>query len=139
MISDKAVRQAIYVKLNVAGITASLGSGSASIVYGVAPAEANAAFPLVVFHKTAGTPVLRMGGQAFKSHVWLVKAVAKSTSPSAAEDIDKAINDLLDFGTLTITGGTVLHMAREDDVVYTEPVGDIVYRHHGANYRLVVE
>ncbi len=139
MITDKAVRQAIYLKLNVAGITARLGSGSASIVYGVAPAEANAAYPLVVFHKLAGTPVPVMGGQAFKSHVWLVKAVSRDTSPSTAEDIDKAINDLLDFGTLTISGGRLMHMARESDVSYTEDVGDILYRHHGAQYRVIVE
>jgi hypothetical protein len=65
-------------------------------------------------------------------------SVARDTTSSTAEDISKAVDDLLDFGTLTISGGTLLHLARDSDVDYVEVVGDQQYRHHGANYRLVV-
>lgn len=137
MVSDKAVRTAIYSKLNVAGITTSLGSGSASIVHGVA--SPTAAYPIVVFHKQASTNVNRFGGEAYRNQLWLVKAVAKSTSSSTAEDIDKAINDLLNFGNLTITGGDDMSLIRESDVSYVETSGDTQYRHHGAYYRLRVQ
>ena len=137
MVSTKAVRTALYTKLNVASVTTLLGSGSASLIHAVAPATAT--YPLVIFNKQAGTTTDRFGGDAYKDHVWLVKAVTRATSSSVAEDIDKAINDLLHFGTLTITGGTLMHMARESDVDYTETSGDQQYRHAGGLYRLVVQ
>lgn len=137
MVSTKAVRTALYTKLNVAAVTTPLGSGSASLVHAVA--SPTAAYPLVIFNKQAGTPTDRFQGLAFDSHIWLVKAVARGTTSSSAEDIAKAINDLLHFGTLTITGGTLMHMARTSDVDYVETSGDQTYRHHGALYRLVVQ
>lgn len=137
MVNNKAVRQAIYQKLNVAAVTSLLPSGSAGIVHGVA--SPTAAFPICVFHKQAGTTTNRFGGEAFKAHVWLVKGVAKAPSPSAAEDIDKAVNDLLHFGTLSITGADDMHLARESDVEFTETQGDTQYQHVGGLYRLVVQ
>ena len=136
MVSNKAIRAAFYQKLNVASVTTLLGSGSASLVHGVAPPSAT--FPLCVFSKTSDTSRLRMGGNAFDSHTWLVKGITNATSPSLAEDIDKAARDLLDFGTLTITGGTLLHLARISGVEYPETDGDQTYRHVGSIYRLAV-
>ena len=137
MVSNKAIRAALYQKLNVASVTTLLGSGSASLVHGVAPPSAS--FPLCVFSKQADTSTLRMGGNAFDSHTWLVKGISRATSPSLAEDIDKAVRDLLDFGTLTITGGSLLHLARVSGVEYPETDGDQTYRHVGSLYRLVVQ
>lgn len=134
MVSDKAIRQGIYEKLNVASVTSLLAEGSASIRHAVAPPSGQ--FPFVIFNKQSGTPTRRMGGNAFDSQIWLVKAVARDTTSSTAEDISKAIDDLLDFGTLTITGATLLFLARESDVDYVETDGDRQYRHHGAYYRL---
>ena len=139
MISTKAVRTALYTKLNTASVTGYLGAGSASLVHAIAGPQSAAVYPIVIFNKQAGTPVDAFGAQVFKHHIWLVKAVVRDTSSSVAEDIDKAINDLLDFGTLTITGGSLLHMARESDVDYVENDGDQLFRHHGALYRVTVE
>jgi hypothetical protein len=136
MVSDKAIRQAIYERLNVAAVTSLLANGSASLHHAVAPPTG--AYPLLVFNKQADTSTLRMGGNAFDSHLWLVKAVARGTSSSAAEDIDKAARDRLDFAQFTITGGVLMHLARESGVSYLETAGDTQYRHHGALYRLVV-
>lgn len=137
MVSDKNIRTALYNKLNVAGVTASLGSGSASIVHGVA--QPTALYPIVVFNKQSSVNANRFGGEAYRDQLWLVKAVSKGTSSSTAEDVDKAINDLLNFGSLTITGGDDMSLMRESDVDYVETVGSDTYRHHGALYRLRVQ
>lgn len=139
MVNNKAIRQAIYEKLNVAGVTTLLGSGSASLVHGLAPPTAT--YPLLVYNKQSGTPSKAFGNTVFDSHLWLIKGVTKNKdrpASSAAEDISKAVNDLLDFGTLTITGGTLLHLTRESDVDYIETDGDQVYSHRGALYRVVI-
>jgi hypothetical protein len=84
VVSNKAIRAALYTKLNVASVTSQLGSGSASLVHEVAP-------------------------------------------PTAA------------FGSLTITGGSLMHLARESGIDYTETDGDKTYRHAGSLYRLIVQ
>lgn len=137
MVSNKAIRTALYGKLNVASVTGSLGSGSASLVHEVAPPSA--VYPIIVFHRQSDVSTLRFGGNAFDSQVWMVKAIVQGTSSSVAEDVDKAVRDLLDFGTLTITGGTLMHMARISGMDYTETDGDQQYRHVGSLYRLVVQ
>jgi hypothetical protein len=136
MVSDTVVRQAIYTRLNVAGITTLLGSGSAGIRHGVAPSDV--AYPLLIFNKQAGTTTNRMGGEAFKAHVWLVKGVSQ-VSAGAAEAIDKAANDLLHFGDLTITGADDMYLSRESDVNYAEFQGDTTFWHVGGLYRLIVQ
>lgn len=137
MVSNKAIRQALYQKLNVSSVTTLLGSGSASLVHELAPPSAT--YPLCLFNRQSDTSVLRFGGNAFDNQVWQVKGIVRSTSSSAAEDIDKAVRDLLDFGTLSITGGSLMHMARISGFEYAENEGDEVYRNVGSLYRLVVQ
>jgi len=137
MVSNKAVRQAIYQKLNTSSVTSLLANGSASLYHGVAPQ--NAAYPLLVFNKQAGTQINRMGGEAYRDAVWLIKAIARATSSSAAEDIDKAVFDLLNFGTLSITGANTMLVARESDVEFVETSGDTQYRHVGGLYRIAYQ
>lgn len=136
MVSDKAIRVGLYTKLNVASVTNSLASGSASIRHAVAPP--GSAFPFVIFDKVSGVPTRRMGGNAWDDQLWLVKVVDRSESSSVAEDTAKAIDDLLDFGTLSISGGYTLAVLRDSDVDYVETDGDKSYRHCGARYRLSV-
>lgn len=137
MVSNKAVRQALYEKLNVPALTTLLGSGSASLVHAVAPSTAT--YPLCVFFKSSDVSALRFGGNAFDSQLWTVKGVVRASSPSDAENIDAAARNLLDFGTLTISGGTLMHLARESGIEYAESEGDQTYRHVGGLYRLVVQ
>lgn len=137
MVSNKAVRQALYEKLNTSSVTTPLATGSASLFHAVAPSSA--AYPLVIFNKQAGTPTHQMGGSHYDSQIWLVKAIVKGGSSSAGEDIAKAIADRLDFASLTISGGETMHLARESDVDYTEVESGETYRHHGSLYRLTVQ
>ena len=141
MVNEKAIRQAIYQKLNVAAVTSLLGSGSASIVHGVAPSAAR--YPLCLFQRQSDVSTLRFGGNAYDDQLWLVKGVVRleggNVSPSLAEDIDKAVRDLLDFGTLTISGADDMHLARQTGIEYPEVEGDTIYRHAGSIYRLAVQ
>lgn len=136
MVSDKQVRVGIYNKLNTASVTSLLASGSASIFHEVA--RPGSAFPYIVFSKVSGVPMLRFGGNAMDNQIWLVKAVDRSESSSRAEDIAQAVDVLLDFGTLTVTGATNLATLRESDVDYPETDGDQTYRHHGSRYRVYI-
>ncbi len=137
MVNTKAIRQALYQKLNVASVTSLLGGGSASLVHSVAPPSST--YPICVFQKQAATSVNRFGGEAFKNQLWVVKGVVRATSSSVAEDIDAAANTRLNFGTLTITGGTLMAMIRQSDVEYVEVDGDQQYRHVGGIYRLHIQ
>lgn len=137
MVSNKAIRQGFYQALNVASVTNLLGNGSASLVHAIAPPSAD--YPLCVFAKNSDTSTLRMGGNAFDSQLWMVKGVVRSTTPSAAEDIDKAARDLLDFGTLTISGGSCMSLIRVSGMEYVENEGDQVFQHVGSVYRLAVQ
>lgn len=137
MVSNKAVRTALYAKLNVAPVTTLLGSGSASLVH--AKAQPTTAFPICVFVKSSGrNDDLSFGGDANRNQIWTVKGVVRGTSASIAEDIDKAVADLLHFGTLSVSGGTTLYLAREGDVEFTETEGDQTYHHVGGTYRIKV-
>lgn len=135
MVSEKAVRQSIYQKLNVSSVTGLLGSGSASLVHAVA--RPTSAYPLCVFNKQSGvTDSLTFSGDHMDNELWLVKGIAKGTSASVAEDIDKACFDLLHFGALSITGAEDLFLSRESDVSFPETQGDTVFFHVGGLYRL---
>jgi len=136
MVSNKAIRSALYQALNVSGVTTQLGSGSASLVHGVSPPSSD--YPICLFNRQSDVSRLNFGGNAFDEQLWLVKGVVRATSASIAEDIDKAVRDILDFGTLTVTGGTLLFLARTSGVEYTETDGDQTYRHAGSIYRLTI-
>jgi hypothetical protein len=116
VVSDTAVRQAIYTKLNVSAVTSLLGSGSAS--------------------QSGVTDNLAMGGTHMSNQLWLVKGVTRAPSASLAEQIDKAVFDLLHFKALTITGADDLMLSRESDVNYSEIDGDTKFWHVGGLYRL---
>lgn len=137
MVSAKAVRQALYTKLNVASVTGGLASGSASLINSVA--STNAGYPMVVYFQVSGTPTHQFGGDHFDSQRWEIRAIAKGNSSSAAEDIAKAIADALDFENLTITGADHMYMAREEDVVFSEVVQGDTYRHHGFYVRVTFQ
>lgn len=137
MVSNKAVRQALYEKLNVSAVTSLLGDGSASLRYRFAPDGTD--FPLCIFAKQSDTSTYRFGGNAFDNHIWLVKGVVRADSPSVAEEIDAAARTLLDFGTLTITGATQMFLARQSGLSYQEAEGDQIFHHVGGLYRLTLQ
>lgn len=137
MVNNKAIRQALYEKLNTASVTSLLASGSASLFHAVAPSSG--AYPMLIFNKQSGTPTHQFGGSHFDSQMWLVKGIVKGGSSSVGEDIAKAVADVLDFGTLTISGGTLMHLTRESDMDYAEEQSGETYRHHGSLFRLTLQ
>lgn len=137
MVSAKAVRQALYTKLNVASVTTGLAQGSASLHHAMAPSSAT--YPLVIFNRQANMPTVRFGGEHFDSDVWLVKAIVEGGSSSVAEDIDKAIADVLHFQPINIAGADDMYLSREGAVEYPEEVDGKVFRHHGHTYRLIYQ
>lgn len=138
--SQKAVRQALYQKLNVSTVTTHLTDGSAGIFHRIVPdKDPPANYPLVIFNRQTDSSRLRFGGNAYDSQLWLVKAIVRGTSPGLAEDIDTAVRTLLDFGSLTITGGQTMFLARASGVSYAETDGDEIFQHVGGLYRLDVQ
>ena len=136
MVNSKAVRQALYTALNVKAVTQLLGSGSASICHAVAPSSA--AYPLVIFNKQSSQSQPSFGGDRLDSELWLVKAVVQGGSSSAAEDVAAAVDGVLHWKTLAITGGESLHLARESGLDFSEIQDGEQYRHHGSVYRLII-
>jgi len=131
-----AVRQGIYTKLTgTSAITSKLAT-TTSVYHGQAPP--NAAYPYIIFSKSAGTKTRAMSANAFWREVWMVKAVDRNTTSNLAESISEAIDAALDLGTITVSGKTLADLHHIGDVDYLENSGDQVYRHHGANYALVL-
>lgn len=98
-----------------------------------------AAFPYVIFSKSAGTKTrtLKTGGTV-KQDVWLVKAIDRGTSSSKAEEAAETIDALLDEGTFTVSAKTVIDLHHIGDVEYVENSGDQQFRHAGATYAVVL-
>lgn len=138
-VSDKAIRQGLYQKLNVASLTGLLSSGSASIFH--ANASQHATYPLVIFQKQSGIPIRSLTGSQMNNQIWVVKGVSRADevpgSPSQAEEIAQAIDDLLDGKSLSISGGLSLFLMRDGDLDFPEIAGDEAYHHHGHLYRLI--
>lgn len=139
-----ATRRAIYGKLAAdSTLTGMLGDPpdpyAQSIYYQVAPQGAE--FPYVIFSKSAGTPTYALGGDAFDSEIWQVKVVARgkpgSDQVNEAETIATRLDTLLTDGTLSIAGRIQLYLRRESDLDYPEVLDGVVYRHAGADFRLV--
>ena len=138
-VSQKAVRQALYQKLNVSNVTTLLADGSAGIFHRLVPDRTPPAqFPLLIFNRQTDSSRWVFGANAYDSQVWLVKGVCKGTTPSPAEDVDAAVRSQLDFGSLTISGGVSMVLARISGVSYAETDGDEIFQHVGGLYRLDV-
>lgn len=130
----KAIRKALYAKLNGDGTLAAMLSAATAIYDARAPQSAT--YPLVIFNLQSGRDAYTHGGRSWEDHVWLVKAVDQSGSADAADDIAGRVDELLSGGALTLVGRTQLYLRREGTVRYIEQDGDITYRHSGATFRL---
>lgn len=63
-----------------------------------------------------------------------VKAV--DDDQASAEEIDDELDALLHEATLTVTGWNNYWTARESDVSYEQDLGNVIYYHRGARYRV---
>lgn len=130
-----AIRQGLFNALN--GSSAIKAKVEERIYHQQAPE--GAAFPYVIFAKSSGVKirVLKSGSQ-LKRDVWLVKAVDRTSSSKLADEIADVLDALLDEGTFTVSGKTVIDLYHVGDVEYVENDGDKSYRHSGATYGVVV-
>jgi len=133
------VRQALFAKLTgTAAITTHVGgSATPRIFHEQAPPDA--AYPLVIFSKMAGSKTRAFQNpNAFNREVWMVKAVDRSTTSNLVDTIATATDAALDGQTLTVTGKNLADLSHVSDIEYSEPVGDQTYRHAGATFAVVL-
>lgn len=128
------IRAAIYQRLTGDEDLADLLSLPTAVHHQVAPQSAR--YPLVVFHKQAGTPDWQFGQAYIQWDIWTVKAIDRSTSAGRAEDIAARIDAVLNHAPLEIEGGLLLGVWRVQDIDYVETDAGQTYRHCGAQYRL---
>lgn len=137
------VRRAIYGKLagdtTLNNLLGTVPTGySKSIFHDIAPT--NADHPYVILSKQSGVPTETHGDpSAMENDIWLIKAVDDSDTADPAEAIAARLNVLLNDGTLSISGGTLLYLRRQSDVEYSEVTDGVQYKHAGALYRLVYD
>ena len=134
-----AVRQALFTKLKgTSGVTTHVGgTTNPRIFHEMSPPDA--AYPLVIFSKMAGTKTRAFQTpNAFNREVWMVKAVDRNTTSNTAEAIAAAVDTALDGGTMTVTGKQLADMTHVGDIEYLEPDGDQQYRHVGSTYAVTL-
>lgn len=96
---------------------------------------------LVIEHDVA-----QFGGRAFEDALYLVKAVGLDTKANplpanAMKDAAARIDALLEDGTLTVSGYTLMTIHREERLRMTEVDGadsSIRWQHRGGRYRVQV-
>lgn len=134
--STTAIRQSLYSTLTGTSAITDLLATSSSVYHGEAPPEA--AYPFIILHKQAGTRTRAQSETtAFWEETWLIKAVDRASTSNTAEAIAAAVEDALANASLTVTGRVLHDVYPTSDVDYLERDGDVTYRHHGANYRVV--
>lgn len=86
----------------------------------------------------------QFGGRSFEDGMYMVKAVALSKVGVAPADIKAAaarIDQLLDGGTLTVPGYSLMTIRRDSRIRITEVDevdSSIRWQHRGGNYQVVV-
>lgn len=142
-----AIRRSLYGKMagdaTLVGLLATPPAGYSKSIYHQRAPE-GAQFPYVIFNKQAGTPRYAIGTRAYDNEVWVVKGVDRPAGPhdNTADRVDaiaERLDVLLTDGVLSISGRTQLILRRESDVEYPEVEDGVVYRHAGANFRLIYE
>lgn len=130
------VRTALHAALSGDATLTGLLASPDAIYHQRAPEGAET--PYVIFHQQAGPRRLTFGSHLHWD-LWLVKAVDRDESASDVEDIDDAVEAVLEGAQLAVTGRAHLYLRRESDVDYPEPDGSKTYRHRGGLYRLITE
>lgn len=134
---NKEIRQALFAKITGEPAVTSLLSDPNAVFDDVADNEAE--YPLVVISKSSGRDVQAFTKRAFRTQLWIVKAVVTDTTSDPADDIDAALNTLLDRASLTITNSLLLGLWRESDIGMLEEKNGEQYRHAGGLYRLIAQ
>ena len=136
MADSSDVDNAIIAKLLAdASLTALMPDG----VYFDEAAPGKTKFVIVSLVTEFDTPMLR--SRAFEEATYLVKAVALSTSGGDVKSAAARIDVLLDGGTLTVAGYSLMYMQRIERLRITEVDGvdpSIRWQHRGGRYEVTV-
>ena len=98
-------------------------------------------YPYVVV--SAQSPPLdnyTFGGSAYQSSVYLIKVVDENLNPAPAEDARARVQAVLQDGSLTISGQTLLMIRRRQQMPELAEVNSgFIYQVRGALYDVVVQ
>ena len=119
-------------------VTGSLRNLGASVAYN-AIAPQGAALPYVVFSQQSGIGEWTFEDRAWKSTLYLVKAVGQGHSKAAPSAMSDRFDTLLNDKPLTLTGWDCKRIRREQDVEYVEVSEGVIYHHIGGLYRIDVQ
>jgi hypothetical protein len=128
-----SVRTALYKKLSEDEKLKKISNGILHRQIDAEDLEEGIKPPVVIFHKAAGTPLWAMDGPPMDKEVWVVKGVGTS---SEAEAIDARCREILNGGTLAITGKVNQDLRHVADVNFAETVDDERVDHIGAEYKI---
>jgi hypothetical protein len=140
----KAIDTGLYTALNTdAGtamgtVTGSLNNLGATAVYNTI-APQTAALPYVVFSQQSGIGEWVFDDRAWKSTLYLVKAVGQGHSAATPSALSDRFDTVLNDKPLTLTGWTCERIRREQDVKYAEVSEGVIYHHIGGLYRIDVQ
>ena len=136
MSDSSDVDNALIAKLIAdAPLTALMPDG----VYFDEAAPGKTKFVIVSLVTSFDTPMLR--ARAFEEATYLVKAVALSTSGGDVKSAAARIDTLLDGGTLTVSGYSLMYMQRVERLRMTEVDAvdpSIRWQHRGGHYEVMV-
>lgn len=128
------VREALWRALSDDDDLTGLLSNPGAIYHQYAPERSGT--PFIVFSKSSGTPQWSFAGDPIDHDVWLIKAIDRGGSASAAEDIAREVDRILNRADLDIDGRATLHVLRQSDVDYAEIDAGRVFHHVGGLYRI---
>lgn len=129
-----AVEVGIYAKLSG---DATLMATATGVYHRKAPAGSVA--PYVVFHKQSGIHDFALASRMWRDYLYLIKIVDQSDSTSQAGTLLERIDTLLNDGTITVSGYSLMEMRRQSDVEYDEVVEGVTWQHVGALFRIWIQ
>ena len=110
----------------------------------VHPAPQAVGLPVVTFQKQAvpapdrtfGAPATQGGKLAWRTFVYLIRAISQNDRKPALTLHDTIVNALGVTTPLTVTGWNVMLCQYEGDIEFAESVGGETYHHVGGLYRV---
>ena len=117
------------------GALVAAGVNGGSAIY-VLQAPTGATYPYIVI-----SPITSLEDDSdsvdLRREIWQVKVIA--TSPSAADTIERAIRDVLHYGTFSAgTAWNLVWCHAENAFMYPEMVNDKLVIHAGSSYRVLL-
>lgn len=117
--------------------TGTLGNlGVTAAAKNIAPA--GTAAPYIIFQKMSGIDDWTFNDLTSRDLVYMIKVVASGNSALGAGKALARIAVLLNDGSLSISGFTLLRSRQESDIDYSETSSGITYHHIGGLFRISI-